>query len=210
LYGALFVTPRRPPTRALNAPIAELADVLEPDAPVQDFAFADTVIAAEELVPPPSARAIVHYPSDPNYQTPLSFPLPAAAPDTSFETQARALWAHVRHGLAAAREELMELWVCTEDLVGTASARGALGKLRFFGRRLVALWSFWHWDRMDVVRAAMIGIAVFLAAATFASSTLAPEDPAAAASTSDDLRSPHTLDQHTAKVQPARVKVRAR
>ena len=57
--------------------------------------------------------------------------------------------------------------------------------------RLRALWSFFEWDRTDLVRAALIGAAVFAVAATAGASAL--ERTTAA----PEVRATRTLDQHT-------------
>jgi hypothetical protein len=202
----------RPPTHRRVAPIAELADVLEPDVPQQDFAFADTVIADDDLIAPPSGPIVyADGRGDAHYVTPLAFPLPAAAPDTDLATQARVLWARLRHGLRGAHEEIVELWASTEEVVSGERAASPADQLRLVGRRLRALWSCWHWSQTDVLRAAMIGIAVFLAAATFGASTFPSGDTTAEATataiaTSDDVRQPRTLEQHTDLAMPMRVK----
>jgi hypothetical protein len=205
--------PRRaPPPPGPIAPIGELADVLEPDAPPRDFAFADTVIVGDDLLPPASGPMLWTGPDgDPQRATPLAFPLPPAAPDTDLGTRMRVAWAHVRHGLQAAREEIGELWASTEANAAGTRPEGAVEAAGLWLRRVAALWAYWHWNRTDVVRAAMIGIAVFLAAATFGASTFADDARATASSTSDDVRPPRTLDQqHTGYVDATRLKAKSR
>ena len=68
----------------------------------------------------------------------------------------------------------------------------------FFARRLLALWRCFQWSRSDLWRAGVIGLAVFLVAGAVAATTLDLGDSSAAAG-GTEVRSPRTLDQHTAR-----------
>lgn len=199
-----------------------LADVLEPDADavtsmrpmpvasvrhaslrtvapvqVQDFAFADTVFANElsdDAPPPPSGPIFVQDAmGNAHCMTPLAFPLPMPADDVGLPTRLRVLFAHARHALRASVEEMRGLWADTDEMVENAEP-GAGRHLR----RLLALWSLFHWSRADFTRAAMIGLAVFVTAAAIGAATMDLGDGTAAAS-SDEVRAQRTLDQHTGK-----------
>jgi hypothetical protein len=193
-----------------------LADVLEPDADavtslrqvpaasrrhravaqaqVQDFAFADTVYADElaDGPPPPSGPIFVQDPAgNTQCMTPLAFRLPMPAEDVDLPTRLRALLAQARHAFRRSREEMRELWADTNEMVEpTAGTRRHL-------RRVVAMWSFFHWSRTDLTRAALIGLAVFITAAAIGATTLDLGGTSAAAS--DQVRAQRTLDQHTGK-----------
>jgi hypothetical protein len=200
-----------------------LADVLEPDADaitslrgvpaasvrhpslrtvapaqVQDFAFADTVYANElpdDGPPPPSGPIFVQDPmGHTQCVTPLAFPLPVAADDVSLPTRLRNLLAHARHAFRRSADEMGGLWADTDAMVDRSRA----GTGRHL-RRVLALWSIFHWSRADLTRAAMIGLAVFVTAATLGAATLGGGDEAAAAAAGDGVRGQRTLDQHTGK-----------
>jgi hypothetical protein len=186
--------------------------VLEPDAPPQDFAFADTVFARElegERIPP-SRPLIVNEPwCEPHMLTPLAFPLPdSAGPDADLAARVRVLTARVRHGLRGALDELTELWTATD--AGEPSRGGSrLSRVRVLAGRLRALWGCWEWERADLTRAAVIGLGVFVVAATIGvAATGAGAGPAATASgeTSVVVRAPRTLEQHTSRNLTPRTK----
>jgi hypothetical protein len=183
-----------------DRPVAPPVSIRAP-VQVEDFAFADTVIAgdlADHDEPPPSLPIFFDDArSNPQCVTPLAFPLPDAAADVGFATKRRVFFAHVRHGLLRSREEMRELWQGTADLVeGSGVPRTAT--FGFFVRRVFALWSFFQWSGADVLRAAMIGGAVFVVAGTLGAVTLRPfeHDGEAAGS---EVRAPRTLDQHTSR-----------
>ena len=144
-----------------------LADVLEPsgrggESPMTltrpgrvDFAFADTVHTNELLddeLPPASGPMIVKDSTGHRRMNPLAFPPPA--PREPREVRDPGVTSRAKSALDESVHEMKELWASTdgEDM-------GVVDRLR-------TVWSFWEWDRTDMVRAAIIGIAVFLAVAT--------------------------------------------
>jgi hypothetical protein len=175
-----------------HEPITELAELLEPDSAhdqgTGDMAFAPTIHVREILedAPPPSGPIIV---SDAmgqtQHMTPLAFPLPPASEDAPVSTKMRVGVSRVRHAFQRSFDELSELWASTGD--------GS------FMERARMLWSFWEWERTDLVRAGLIGAAVFLVVATAGASVVATRTAGASA----EVRAPRTLDQHTGKGGPA-------
>lgn len=221
--------PHRPPALGPESddsrPFGGLADVLEPDADevtslrqlpaaslrhrvvaaaqVQDFAFADTVYADDELAdgpPPPSGPIFIQDPlGNTQCMTPLAFRLPMPADDVDLPTRLRVLFAHARHAFRRSLDEMSDLWSDTNEMVEPTEP----GTGRHL-RRVLAMWSFFHWSRTDVTRAALIGLAVFIAAAAIGATTLDLGGTSAAAS--DEVRARRTLDQHTGKNFVARSK----
>ena len=167
---------------------------------LQDFAFADTVVAQElreDELPPPSGPIYV---SDSlgNTQcvTPLAFRLPDAAEDVALGTRLRVALAHLRHAMRGSIEEMRELWAGTAQMVdGGANASGF--------HRVLAMWSCFQWSRTDLTRAAIIGLAVFVTAGAIGATTLGLGEGAASAAGPDGsrtgVRAGRTLDQHTGK-----------
>jgi hypothetical protein len=238
-----------PPVHSAHSPASDrrarsfggLADVLEPDpdaitslrrlgaaalaarapAPIQlqDFAFADTVVAQElgdEEPPPPSGPIYV---SDAlgNTQcvTPLAFRLPSDASDANdandandaknvdLGTRLRIAFAHVRHAMRGSFEEMRELWAGTAQMVEGGAAASHID-------RVLALWSCFQWSRADLTRAAIIGLAVFVTAGAIGVTTLDFGDGTASAAGNDasrtEVRPGRTLDQHTGKKSVFRAK----
>lgn len=214
----------QPPSDGSASSFGGLADVLEPDADevtsmhrvgvasvrhpslppvssrapapiqIQDFAFADTIVArelADDEAPPPSGPIYVHDP-DGNTQcvTPLAFRLPSAAEDVDVSTRMRVTVAHARDAVRRSVEEMRELWAGTAEMVG-GQEPGAL-------RRVLLLWSCFQWSRADFTRAAMIGVAVFITAAAIGASTMDLADGGSAAAGAG-VRAARTIDQHTGK-----------
>ncbi len=191
-----------------------LADLLEPESspatPAPDLAFADTIHVRDlddDPAPPASGPVIVKDPEQGTQcMTPFAFPLPAAAEDVSLATRLRVLAARVRHGLRGSLEELKELWTHTNALVEGPTD----GRALTVARRLRALWSLWEWERADVVRAGTIGLAVFALAAAIGAVALDRGDGATASAAASDaewlVRKPHTVEQHTGRSFPVRMK----
>lgn len=186
---------RNPSLRGLDAGAPVSVRTVVP-VQVQDFAFADTVFSSGDLSdepPPPSGPIYVNDPFGAHTQcvTPLAFPLPPAAEEIDFATRMRVLAAHMRHAVRRSREEMRELWAGTVEIVASDS-----GAPPSFLQRVLALWSCFQWSRADVLRAAMIGIAVFVVAGTIGAATIDFGDAAAASS---EVRAGRTLVQHTGK-----------
>jgi hypothetical protein len=141
--------------------------------PVEDFAFADTIVAVDLDEPPPASGIVV---SDETGRAQLMQPVayPIVAPDDpGLVTQIRFSWVRLRHGMKESRNEMRELWSATADLDELVPHERAyvqqedpLVRAATIGRRLRALFSFFEWDRADLLRAAWIGLAVFFLAAT--------------------------------------------
>lgn len=190
------------PVMPVDRPLSGLADVLEPEScahaiPVvssHEWAFADTVslhlLPADE--PAPLSRPIiVHDPLGVTAEQqllPRAFPPPAAA---------APLAARARDALQASIDEARELWAGTAEMVNARP-----GAITLF-RRARAMWSFWEWGHTDILRAAMIGVAVFLAAACVGASVFGA---GTAQASSREARAARTADDHT----PTRVVVRAK
>lgn len=132
----------------------------------EDFAFADTVVALDDVVPPASGILVAGQPlAVPLTYMPQDVPVVAAPP--------AGPWERLRHGALAAWEELKQLWSATACLEEVHDANGAVirdpdpfVRAATVGRRVRRLFSFFEWDRADVLRAAWIGLAVFVLATT--------------------------------------------
>jgi hypothetical protein len=135
-----------------------------PSGVVEDLAFADTVVALDDVVPPASSLIVAGEP----VVVPLTYvetPVVMAPPTGP--------WGRLRHGARAAWEELKQLWNATACLEEVHDANGAVirdpdpfVRAATVGRRVRRLFSFFEWDRADVLRAAWIGLAVFVLATT--------------------------------------------
>jgi hypothetical protein len=202
--------------RGENSDVGGLADWLEPSTPRAarsarggDIAFADTIHVRDlnladtgDELPPASGPVIVNDPDQgTQWMTPFAFPLPPASQDLSLSTKLRVLSARVRHGVRGSLEEAHEAWSQTSEAPG-------------FIERVKALWSLWQWERTDLVRAAIIGGAVFLVVATAGAFTMAGDERTAQAfgvsAPSVEVRTPRTVDQHTGRAFAASPKLRAR
>lgn len=182
---------------------------------VQDFAFADTVFANKLDDPPPSGPIFVNDPlGNTQCVTPLAFPLPPPSEDFGMATRLRVLTAHVRHAIRGAREEMRDLWAVTYEMVASAKRPTEPGAMLVL-RRVLALWSCFQWSRADLTRAAMIGLAVFVAAGAIGATTIDFDDGGAsgtsgasfsATRSSSEVRARRTLDQHTDKKLVRRAK----
>jgi len=146
-----------------------LADLLEPsgiEAPPQeearpDFAFADTVATLDlDELPPPSVPNIVSDPFGQTHQlTPIAYALPNDVPEVGLGS--------IRGSFKKSVAEMRELWSATLDLVDPLDRvlvedKSHRRRAVIVLRRMLALWQFWQWDRTDMLRAAIIGMAVFL------------------------------------------------
>ncbi|MBX3204193.1 MAG: hypothetical protein KF764_03940 [Labilithrix sp.] len=140
------------------------------EAPV-DFAFADTVVAADldEIVPP--SGVLVSDDTGQCLLTPVAYAPPIVETNPDFATRLRVAWARMRYGMKASRDEMNELWSATA--VHERDAAGALvreedplARAAVVGRRVRTFFSFFEWDRADMLRAAWIGLVVFVLVAT--------------------------------------------
>lgn len=126
--------------------------VSPPPLPPQDMAFADTVVlkgSLEEPIPP-SGPAIV---TNPHMMRPFG-PACTAGVESSSGIGERTVAA-----FRSARDEMRDLWAGTGEALGPVPP--TLPPVIGFARRMRVLWSFWEWDRKDLVRAGAIGLAVF-------------------------------------------------
>lgn len=191
-----------------SAPISIRAPVQ-----VEDFAFADTIVANEltdDAEPPPSGPIFFNDGAGPSMQcvTPLAFRLPAAADHVDLSTRLRVLSAHARHAFRRSLEEMRELWGGTAEIVqGEVDEEGGpttTTPFVVFLRRALVLWSCFQWSRADLTRAAMIGIGVFMVVGAIGATTMDFSDSGGA--TSSEVRVRRTLDQHTARKIVLRIK----
>jgi hypothetical protein len=90
---------------------------------------------------------------------PVAYP-PASPTDPGVATRMRFAWARFRHDV----EDMHQLWDATAspDRVQDHSMATPSG----FARRVRTLFSFFEWDRADLLRAAWIGLAVLVFVAT--------------------------------------------
>lgn len=118
-----------------------------------DFAFADTVVARHE-----SEECLLYT----NEQVPF---------ESSHEPPASNAWLRVWLYVRASREELRQLWRATalEEYVGEdppASRMRSISRATRVGRRIRRFIGFFEWNSGDLVRAACLGVIVFIVAAT--------------------------------------------
>lgn len=190
--------------RGENNGMGGLADRLEPPSTSRaaDIAFADTVHVRDlnladtgDELPPPSGPVIVNDPQQgTQWMTPFAFPLPPATEHVSFSTKVRILSARIRHGVRGSIEEAQDAWSQTREAPT-------------FFERVKALFSLWQWERGDLVRAAVMGAAVFAVVATIGGFAIAggddPETVAVGEGVHDaravGVRVPRTVDQHTGR-----------
>jgi hypothetical protein len=187
-----------------------LADFLEPRTPrTGELAFADTIHIDDldlggtgEDLSPASHPVFVNDPSQSTqWMTPFAFPLPSSAQEVSFSTKLRVLHSRILHFVRGWVEEANDAWSQTQ---GAAS----------FPERVKALWSLWQWERGDLVRAALMGSAVFFVVATLGAIAMASGDEPAAQAfgvlPSNEVRAPRTVDQHTGRAFHASPALRER
>jgi hypothetical protein len=167
------------------------------DGRVQDFAFADTVVAGLEE-PAPSSEVILGRSGSTHCLTPISQPtLPADTP-TGIRHRQLAVVARVRDAIRASRAEMSELWSAAASVedVDEAQARRAdagapLARAAAVGRRVRTFISFFEWDRADLLRAASLGFVVFVLAAAAGAIALRARSPQGApATTHADMSAP--------------------
>lgn len=165
---------RADPTGAPH-PIAKATDV----EPIQDFAFADTIAMADL-----DASTVQDSSSIDGGEVEFT-PLATTTSSTSVWDDHRVAtrvgiawtrtWTRVRDAVEASRREMLELWNATASIESArdhrvdVQAAHPLARVLTVGRRIRALWSLFEWDRADVVRAASIGLVVFMVVATVGS-----------------------------------------
>jgi hypothetical protein len=148
---------------------------------VQDFAFADTVVCddLEEAAPPSGIvvsdeHSITSYPLgyEPQMHAQMQMQ-PMQMLNVPMPPPEMTLWDRLLVWLSRSREEMALLWSATGNLEHVHDGQGAivyeedpLARAATVGRRVRTLWSFFEWDRADLVRAAWIGLLVFVLAAT--------------------------------------------
>lgn len=149
------------------------SEVVADDTAVQDFAFADTVIAADLDEVSPSSGLLVSDDSGQRLMTPVAYAPPIVELHPALATRLRLAWARARHtwtrvryGLRASRDEMNELWSATAEDPRIARDDDPLARAALVGRRMRTLFSFFEWDRADLLRAAWIGLVVFFLVAT--------------------------------------------
>ncbi len=197
-------------------PITDLADLLEPEPvaeePTQDFAFAPTVHTSDlpDDFPPPSGPLYVNEPGGQTQcMTPLAFPMPPASEDATLDTRARIAFSRIRHTFRRSLEEMRELWLAACEAAGAAPSSDPLARAALVAKRARVVWSFWEWDRADIVRAAAIGSAVFFGVATVGATVVVTQSSATAPITErngDEVRVPRTIEQHTPRAFVLRTK----
>ena len=146
-----------------------------------DFAFADTVVATDldEAIPPSGlvinneaghAHCVTLTHQAPEaYAAPMPYLVPVEGP---FTTKMRDAWARMRQGVEASRAEMNELWSATafehvqEGQSALVHEEDPLARARAVGRRVRTFFSFFEWDRADLLRAAWMGLLVFVLVAT--------------------------------------------
>lgn len=115
--------------------------------------------------PPPYA-----HPSQP----PHAYPMQAGGPhelgpqghDAGLVTSVRGAFQRTKHTIDSSRAEMKELWSATDDRADpTMAVKEDDDPVVRLARRIKTFWSFFEWDRDDVMRATWIGIAVFALAA---------------------------------------------
>lgn len=191
------ITSRRSISIASVRHAAPPVSVRPAPAPAPDFAFADTVFASELPgdEPPESGPIFVNEAGGPTQcLTPLSFPLPPASAGGDVRARLRLWIAKARHGVRRSRDEMRDLWAGTVEMVAEDSAAPSASRsLPVLVRRVLAAWSCFQWSRDDITRAAVIGLAVFIAAAAVGAATLDRGDVAASGS---EVRGGRTPDSY--------------
>ena len=158
--------------------------VAHDETAVEDFAFADTVVAADlDEAIPPSGIVISNEAGHAHCVTALrSYPLPVDDRPT-LTTRLRHVCARMRHGVKASHAEMNALWSATACLEHVHDGHGAIvreedpfARAATVGRRVRTFFSFFEWDRADLLRAAWIGLVVVVAAATVGAFALQNDD----------------------------------
>ena len=166
LQGSIAM-PRRQLAPHAAAPVLERSgeiSLVSGEISLEDFAFADTVMVPDlplDVMPAGCSEAeppyAVHEEPPP---PPASFRRAQASADLG--EHLRLAWARMEHGVKSSREEMNLLW----DATAETDARAPVG------RRLRTFFSFFEWQRDDVLRAAWIGFAMLVLLATLAAVAL--------------------------------------
>jgi hypothetical protein len=147
-----------------------------------DLAFADTVVALDfEDAIPPSGIVVSDEAGGAHCLLPVAYPPPQAG--TPSVAAPRSAWAKLRYRLRHTRDEMRLLWSATATIDGRCDVDGMVhgGRAPTLTRRLRTLLSFIEWHRADLIRAAWIGVLVFVLTATVGAIALQvgpPESPA--------------------------------
>lgn len=151
----------------------------------QDFAFADTVVALDDEIPmAPVSHPPASLPSPPS-RPPASYDYPAhdltvqpqmhamqavgtgysqppvgphPGTDPGLVTTMRGAIQRAKYTIDSSRGEMKELWHATHAPEAVEEPDPVVR----LARRLRTFWSFFEWEKDDVVRAAWIGLAVFV------------------------------------------------
>lgn len=128
----------------------------------EDLAFADTVVADEELNSALSSRAPNIDADDPmarSGERRRAFRSSTAEGGSATDGSAHNVW-----------NEMHDLWSAARSVeIASRPPRATTSSVRALGRRVRTLWSFFEWERSDLLRAAIIGVVAF---AGFASAAL--------------------------------------
>jgi hypothetical protein len=160
---------------------SRLPPAVQTAQPVPDFAFADTVIARDLDDAIPASGVVI---SDPRGGSHCVVPTPYGLSHPHEDVGAAALrvgpptprprphpiapgpWARMR-------AEMRDLWSATASLEESHDAQGSIVyhgdpfvRAATVGRRVRTFFTFFEWDRADLLRAAWIGLAVFVVVAT--------------------------------------------
>jgi hypothetical protein len=154
--GAHCIVPVGPPSSRRGAALADIPGAY--------------VMPPEQPQPPPLEEAYYQQQPQPQQTMPMDMQqmmqMPLSEDDPS-------LWARMRTNMKASQQEMSLLWSATASLEESHDGSGAVVydedpflRAATLSRRVRRLFSFFEWDRADVLRAAWIGLAVFVLAAT--------------------------------------------
>ena len=171
-----------------SRPRCDPRTVIVDETAMVDFAFADTVVATDlDEVMPPSGIVVSGEAGHAHCLTPHAYPYltthpgsPAsvggAGSESGLTSRMRDAWTRMRHGVEASRAEMTELWSATACLEHAHPRHDGVGAIvheddpfsraKTVGRRVRTFFSFFEWDRADVLRATWIGLLVFVLVAT--------------------------------------------
>lgn len=166
LLDGLIAMPRRPPAPHAAAPVLERSgevSLVSGEISLEDFAFADTVMVPDlPLDVMPASHRNPELPYEMYAEPPPPVSLRRAQAKADLGAHLRLAWARMEDGVKSSREEMNLLW----DATAETDARAPVG------RRLRTFFSFFEWQRDDVLRAAWIGFAMLVVLATLAAVAL--------------------------------------